>query len=227
MSPRTIRPESIDAILFDMDGTLIETDDVDVSKWRQRFDRIMPGDKDNHLAARRFVMALETPVNAVFSLLDLVGLDTPFIRLMITLQGSHTSPADSIPAIPGVEAVLPFLAEHYRIGVVSTRTQAESNLFLDALGLSEYVEVIAGRDTTWRIKPHPQPVLYAAGKLGVPPQRCLMVGDTTVDITAGRRAGAWTCGVLCGYGQRAELERVGADMILDSTAQVHQALSGE
>jgi len=84
--------------------------------------------------------------------------------------------------------------------------------------------VYAGRDTTWRIKPHPQPVRYAADQLELDAARCLMVGDTTVDVKAGRRAGAKTCAVLCGYGQQGELERAGADLILEHTAQLSTLL---
>ena len=45
-----------------------------------------------------------------------------------------------------------------------------------------------------------------------------MVGDTTVDVLAGKRAGAQTVGVLCGFGERAELERVGAGVVLEDTS---------
>ncbi len=51
-----------------------------------------------------------------------------------------------------------------------------------------------------------------------------MIGDTTVDIQAGRAAGAQTIGVLCGFGEEEELRRKGADMILTETAEVIQVL---
>ncbi|MPN00756.1 Phosphoglycolate phosphatase [bioreactor metagenome] len=48
----------------------------------------------------------------------------------------------------------------------------------------------------------------------VPAQNCLMIGDTTVDILAGKAAGAQTVGVLCGFGEEGELRRAGADLIV-------------
>ena len=60
----------------------------------------------------------------------------------------------------------------------------------------------------------------------MPPDACLMIGDTTVDIRAGHAAGAQTVGVLCGFGEERELRRRGADLILQSTAQVAQLLLG-
>ncbi|MCZ7672946.1 MAG: HAD hydrolase-like protein [Chloroflexi bacterium] len=47
-----------------------------------------------------------------------------------------------------------------------------------------------------------------------------MVGDTTVDVQAARRAGAWSIGVLCGFGEQTELKTAGAHLILNSTAEV-------
>ena len=58
----------------------------------------------------------------------------------------------------------------------------------------------------------------------MPPEACLMVGDTSVDIRAGRKAGAQTVGVLCGFGEQKELRRQGADAILPSTADLAQLL---
>ena len=54
-----------------------------------------------------------------------------------------------------------------------------------------------------------------------------MVGDTVVDIKAGKQAGAQTVGVLCGFGELDELEKAGADLILESTPQLYDILSRE
>jgi phosphoglycolate phosphatase len=51
-------------------------------------------------------------------------------------------------------------------------------------------------------------------------ERCLLVGDTTVDIYAARSAGARSAGVLCGFGTEAELEGAGADLILNTTSDL-------
>jgi phosphoglycolate phosphatase len=56
--------------------------------------------------------------------------------------------------------------------------------------------------------------------LDVPVERCLLVGDTTSDIYAAQSAGARSAGVLCGLGTEAELERAGADLILDTTSDL-------
>jgi phosphoglycolate phosphatase len=212
------------AILFDLDGTLVNTDDVDVGKWARRIARAYRDPKRIDSHARRIVMALETPVNAAFTVFDWLGLDTLLVRLLIKLQG--TGNFKDLPAVPGVDAALERLAKHYTLGIVSTRSVGEGKLFAAALGLSAELKIIVGRESTWRIKPHAAPVLHAARELKLNPQQCLMVGDTTVDIRSGRRAGAWTCGVLCGYGERRELEAAGAHLILDNTAILDEVLLG-
>ncbi len=90
-------------------------------------------------------------------------------------------------------------------------------MFLHDTGLHALFDVVVGHNHTRRIKPHPMPIRYAAAQINVPVQRCLMVGDTTVDMRSARRAGAWAVGVLCGFGQRPELERAGAHLILGHT----------
>jgi len=62
--------------------------------------------------------------------------------------------------------------------------------------------------------------------LGLPPEACLMVVDTTVDIRAARAAASQSVGVLCGFGERGELERAGADLLLESTPELVAVLLG-
>ena len=57
------------------------------------------------------------------------------------------------------------------------------------------------------------------------PERCIVVGDTTVDVRAGKRAGALTVAVLCGFGERPEMERLEADLILDTTTDLASHLA--
>ena len=81
-------------------------------------------------------------------------------------------------------------------------------------------ECVATSQTCEHTKPFADPVLWAAAQMGVDPRAVLMVGDTTVDIHAGRSAGAQTVGVLCGFGREAELRRAGANQIIPTTADL-------
>ena len=112
------------------------------------------------------------------------------------------------------------------MGVVSARDEKSALAFIGQFELEKYFSVIVTSQTCRYTKPYPDPLLFAAEKLGVEPQACLMVGDTTVDIKAAKLAGMQSAGVLCGFGWRGELERAGADLILDSTADLRTIFSG-
>lgn len=218
-----IYPGEIDAILFDLDGTLIETDDdaVETLSRRLRAVRWLLPRRDPVRMARRIVMAFEGPANSVLAFLDRVGLDATVLGLgdwLGRMRGLYT-PINFRP-VDGVVEALHDLGRRYHLAIVTTRSRHHAETFLAQQGLDDLIVAIAGREDTWRIKPHPSPVRHAAELLGVPIERCLMVGDTTVDILAARSAGAWSAGVLCGFGEQDELERAGADVILETTREL-------
>ena len=114
----------------------------------------------------------------------------------------------------------PELGPRVRLAVVTTRARPEAIAFLEHSGLHAYVQAVVTRQDVLRMKPHPEPVRTAANLLGVTVESCLMIGDTINDILAARRAGAYAIGVLSGFGERRELERAGADLILDTAADM-------
>jgi phosphoglycolate phosphatase-like HAD superfamily hydrolase len=106
------------------------------------------------------------------------------------------------------------------MGVVSARDENSAMAFIRQFKLEKYFDVVVTSQSCRHTKPFPDPLLFAAEKLGVEPQFCLMVGDTTVDIKAAKLAGMQAVGVLCGFGRRGELERAGADLIVDSSVDL-------
>jgi phosphoglycolate phosphatase-like HAD superfamily hydrolase len=219
-------PSAVDAFLFDLDGTLMDTDDQAVGVLASRLARLWF--RDPHRAARRLVMSLETPVNVLMTVLDLLGLDAPATGLAGRVRRWRGLPVEAdFRLVAGVHRALHLLSSRYRLAVVTTRGRKDAGMFLDRFALSPLFEVVVTRESTWRLKPHPRPILHAAEALGVPVTRCVMVGDTTVDVKAARRAGAWAVAVLCGFGEREELERAGAHMILPSPSDVPAALGRE
>jgi HAD superfamily hydrolase (TIGR01549 family) len=222
-----VYPGEIDAILFDLDGTLVETDDQAVEVLAHRLHpvrRLLPG-KDPQRAARHLLMGWEGPVTRILALLDRIGLDDKVLGLderLRRLRGVN-APLRFRP-IDGTGEMLHELSRRYYLAIVTTRKHHEARVFLEQQELTDLVPVITGRDDVWRIKPHPSPVCHTAEQLGVPVERCLLVGDSTVDIEAARAAGARSVGVLCGFGNKEELERAGADLILDNTSNLQDWL---
>ena len=225
----TIDGLSIEAIVLDIDGTLADTDDAAVARVERlfRFSDWFIKNRDSHVAARRFVMRIESPVNTLVGWLDRTGLDQvlgPIVDSLHRLRGvvghSHAH------LIPGVREALVRMAERYPLCVVTAREHYSAHAILESHSLSSTFEFVATARSCRRAKPNPDPVLWAVDQIGANPARCLMVGDTTADILAGNAAGLQTVGVLCGFGERSELKEAGADIILNSTADLADLLLG-
>ena len=217
--------QEVDAVLFDLDGTLIDTDDELVEDLASRLHRIEPllPTGDARRSVRRTIMASEKPANALLTMLDKVGLDDQAFSLrdrLSRLKGQR--PAEQFRLVEGVSELLDYLDGNFKLGIVTTRSQPEVAAFLDQYGYAERFQAIITRDDVERLKPHPEPVLKAAGLLDVSVERCAMVGDTRVDVEAANAAGAVSIGVLSGFSERDDL--LDADLILESTADLRSWL---
>lgn len=217
-----VRQRPVRAVLFDLDGTLIETDDHMVQVWAQRFrflGRLLSEDRRSALA-RRILMSLEVFVNGALVLADRLHLDSVLFRLgdwPRRLRGIRR--ADDFVAVAGaLDAVRLLHRRQYAVGLVTSRDRAETQRFLAQFGLADLFGAVITRDDVQRLKPHPMPVRMAAEKLGVKPAECVMVGDTNVDTRSAKAAGALAVGVLCGFGEPGDFGE--ADLVVDSPAKL-------
>ncbi len=215
MSVAPIPLQTIKGWFFDLDGTLMDTDDQAVDSLAGKLRLI--GDQRARKLARRLVMMGETPMNRMLTMADVVGLDGQVFALRRRLS-MQVRPTFRIVA--GVRPLLEQLARQGHLAVVSTRLRQDADLFLQQHRLESIFPLRVTQETTPRLKPHPQPVAYAVHHFGLEPSDCVMVGDTPVDMLAARRAGVWAIGVLCGFGDEAELRRAGAHLVLPSTADL-------
>lgn len=214
----TLDLQRIQALCFDVDGTLSDTDDVYVQKVARFFPRFLFSNPER--VARRFVMWVESPGNTLIGLPDIIGLDDELLGLWEWLNRHRPRPMKHFMMVPGIKEMLEQLHGKYPMAVVSARDDKSTRAFLEQFELIAYFDEIVTALTAEHTKPYPDPILYAAEKMGVVPENCLMIGDTTVDIRAGKAAGTQTVGVLCGFGERPELESRGTDLILDTTAEL-------
>ena len=208
----------IKALCFDVDGTLSDTDDVYVQKVERFFPKALFRDPKH--AARRFIMWVEAPGNALLGLTDTIGLDDEIVALIDWISRHQKRSSKTFFLVPGVDEMLKQLKGHYPMSVVSARDERGTMRFLGQFNLVQYFDAVITGQSAEHTKPYPDPVRLAAQKMGVKPEECLMIGDTTVDIRAGKSAGAQTVGVLCGFGEEPELKKQGADVILKTTSDL-------
>ena len=213
----------VKAVCFDVDGTLSDTDDQFVQKlvrWISPVRYFVRG-HDVLKIARKLVLFTEGPGNWAYNLADRMGLDGKILRMGDRLYemgiGKSATP---FQLIQGVREMLENLKNHYPLSIISARGEKSTYKFLSQFELLSYFNVVATSQTCEHTKPYPDPLEWAASRMEVPPSSCLMVGDTVVDILIGKKVGAQTVGVLCGFGERNELEKAGADLILENTADL-------
>lgn len=214
----------LDAVLFDLDGTLITVDQTVITREAARL-RPLAG---RHAAtlARWLLLRSEPGGNFIVTVLDRLGAEERTMATMDRLRARRgVMSADAFQLAPGAAEMLRALAERYQLALVTTRSRyhidqfttrfpAESALFATTVGLQD----------ARRAKPHPRPVQLAAQRLGVTPDRCLMVGDSPYDVLSALRAGAWSAGVLSGFGSRRQLLRAGAHFVLHNSAELQHVL---
>jgi len=220
--------QEIRVLCFDVDGTLSDTDDYyagKLSAWFRRLPRFLVRDPER--AARRLVMWSESPGNALMGLGDTIGLDGPMITLIDFIYRHRKKKWRQFLIVPGVLDMLTRLHGHYPMVIVSARDEESTMTFLQEFDLVKYFDVVISALSAEHTKPYPDPILLAAKKMKVAPEACLMIGDTTVDVRAGKAAGSQTVSVLCGFGEEDELRRRNPDLVLPSTADLADALLGK
>jgi len=211
------------ALCFDVDGTLRDTDDQYVEQlagWLRPIRFAFPR-RDARGFSRRVIMAMESPATYLYTQAERLGFDIAVSRL---LQRAHRVGVVRHPArmllVPHVVETVQALSQRYPLSIISARHEEATLGFLRQFNLLPFFKAIATAHTCKYTKPFPDPVIWSARQMGVAPDACLMIGDTTVDMRAAKAAGAQAIGVLCGFGREDELRKAGADLILQNTAEL-------
>ncbi len=130
---------------------------------------------------------------------------------------------ERIEPLPGCVDLLHQLhGRGHRLGIATSSGRALP--YLDRWGVRPLFQAIVGREDVRRRKPHPDVVLHCLRQLGLQPDEAVYVGDSPIDIEAGRAAGLFTVGVLTGTSSRERLSSVAPDHILESAPELLRLL---
>ena len=190
------------AVLFDLDGTLVDSIDLLVESMQHAFDG-----RSRRPPVDEWIAAIGTPLDAMLGAWasdddDLTMLRARYREFQMTHHDARTT------AYPGtVETVRALHAAGHPLAVVTSKMEAGARRSLKLIGVEECFSAVVGIDHTEKHKPEPEPVWYALALLGdVPRERTLFVGDSTHDMHAGNAAGVATAAALWGPFSRAQLE---------------------
>jgi pyrophosphatase PpaX len=190
------------SVLFDLDGTLVDTIELIRRSFHQAFD----------------VLGMTRPPDAVF--VDTIGLPLRTQFAQVTSDAGQIDRLieayrdyyiqhhnDLIEVYDGIQELLDAIASRgLALGVVTSKIQRGAQRTLGAAGLASRFQVVIGADDVGNPKPHPEPVQRALEQLDMPPDEACLVGDSIYDMQAGRAAGVHTVAALWGPGSRETLE---------------------
>ena len=182
------------AVLFDLDGTLVDTIELIVSSARHAFEgwpRAVPTDAD-------WIRGIGTPL--VEQLRGFAANEDEVAVLLERYRAYQHIHHDRLTrCYDDVPAVVAGLAERgYPLGIVTSKASFIARRSLEWVGLDRYFPVVIGFDETKRHKPDPEPVLVALERLGATPDRAVFVGDSPHDVHSGNAAGVVTVAALWG-----------------------------
>ncbi len=202
-------------VLFDLDGVLIDSTPAVTRVWRQW--AMEHGFDPEEVVARVHGRPSLATVREYLPNADHAAENREIERREI-------EDADGIITLPGArELLLQLPAKRWTIATSCTRSLAEVRL--RAAGLPVPERIVTSSDVTLG-KPHPEPFLKAATKLGFPASECVVVEDVPAGIRAGKAAGATVIAFRTTV-EEAELRRAGADFILNNCAEVSVAHNAE
>lgn len=212
----------ISTVIFDLDGTLVDSlPDISGSVNFALEKTGMP--KKSLMEVRSFI---GDGVVALFQ--KMTGkTDENAIRSTVDIFESHYLEhcADQTILYPGAREILRDLKDR-KLALISNKPYEMVIKILKTLSIFYYFRIILGGESTKERKPHPEPVLKTLETLQSSPQEALIVGDGTTDIEAGKSAGVLTCAATYGYRDRAELEKLEPDYIIDRLSDLKDIVLG-
>lgn len=183
----------IPVVLFDLDGTLIDSGPIILASMRHASVTVLGREPDEE--------KVRAAIGGPGLIAQMRELDPERVDELVDAYRAHNGPLhDELEAFDGVLELLPVLRDQgRRLGIVTAKRLATIELALDRFPvLRQTMEVIVGADDTARHKPDPEPVLEALARLGAAPKDAAYVGDSPFDVRAGRAAG--TLAVAVGWG---------------------------
>lgn len=182
-------------ILFDLDGTLIDSTDAILESFHHSLDfHKYPKQKDEDIKA-----LIGYPLDVMYEELgvskevvwDYVSTYKAYYREISTLKTE---------LLPNAKEAVIKASEFATLGIVTTKTGEYSRILMEHFGLMGYFEVLIGREDVQNPKPHAEPILKALEKLDTKNREIWMIGDTKLDLVSAKNASIKSIGVLSGYG---------------------------
>lgn len=213
--------EGLVGILFDADGTLIDTYNMILRSMRYT----METELDMYLSDKDLMAGVGTPL--FDQMLVFADGNSEMAQHLVEVYRAHMGEAHDrmIQAFFDTKAALERLqAAGYKMAVVTSKPHQLAVHGLEMSGICKFFEFVVGADDYPEHKPAPGPILFGCKKLGIEPAQCMYVGDSPYDMEAGNAAGCMTCAALWGMFTREELLQQHPSVLCESLTELADLL---
>jgi pyrophosphatase PpaX len=204
------------ALLFDLDGTLVDSVELILASARHAFE----GYRGRRPTDADWIAGIGKPLRV--QLEDLAerpeDVEPLFLRYRQFFRENHDAMTRPFPG--AVEVVASLRAAGHPVGVVTAKWVEPAWRSLRHTGLAPHVEAVVGADSLAEHKPDPAPVRLALSQLGRAPEEALLLGDSPHDVAAGNAAGVATAAALWGAGPREVLSAAGPRHLLSDIREL-------
>ncbi len=214
------RLKKVKGILFDLDGTLIDTVELIRQSFRYATQKILGQKIPDEILLRN----LGTPLRSQMEVFSKEKADE-LTRVYQEFNWAHHD--ELIREYPGTKEVLKRLKEWgYKLAVVTSKSYPLAQKGISAFNLSPFFEVVVTLDDVSEFKPLPGPILAALNRLGFKPSQAIYIGDSPHDIKAGKRAKVLTAAALWGPFSFENLKKEKPDIFLENIGELEEIIKG-
>jgi phosphoglycolate phosphatase len=216
----------VKALLIDLDGTIVDITGpcIEAAKEASSVLRLRNVDARIGLEIAKKLQS-NLPLEDVFAKFS-IDESTGKEFLQAFLNAWYNIAPLKTTLLPRVRTTLQKLARNFQLALITRRNMPKKSITqeLERLGLNKYFKLIVTSQDVEEPKPSPQAFAKAADQLGVSIYDCAVVGDATIDIQAGKAAGAKTIAVLSGFFSRKEIEQEKPDIIIKDISALQDFL---
>ncbi|SDO20466.1 pyrophosphatase PpaX [Halobacillus aidingensis] len=211
---------SIRTILFDLDGTLIDTNELIIASFTHTIEQY----SDRFYEREEILDFIGPPLRE-----SLQKVNPDKVEEMVETYRKHNIENHNryVKAYEGVVETIETLKEQgYKLGIVTTKMRNTVHMGLELTNLDGLFETVVTLDDVTNAKPHPEPIVKALNHLDSQASEAMMVGDNTHDIEAGQNAGTKTAGVAWTVKGRKVLDDLNPDYMLDNMRDLLKITGG-
>jgi len=198
-------------ILFDLDGTLIDSTEAILESFHNSFDvHGYPHADDEDIKA-----LIGHPLDVMYREL---GVDEEKVAAFVDTYKEHYRKISTQKTIllENAREAIEEASKIATLGIVTTKTGKYSQVLMEYFGVMDKFDVLIGREDVINPKPHAEPILKALEQLDSDAKDIWMIGDTSMDLISAKNAGIKAIGLLSGYDSKETLEQYSDIILCDS-----------